>query len=181
LSIDRAKKYVELVSVEQGSIPIVKIMSKKEEFDKAKKGKLRAREVAMNNRHKEVQLTWGSTPSDITHKLERVREDLEKGLKVDLIFAPKKGQVLPMPEERQVQVQDIVDMMSDVGKERKPRDQGRTLTAFFLQGNTPASSGVQTAPKVPKKIRRQEELKARERLKYQKRNPDGDVVDIYQD
>ena len=180
-TIDRTKEYVELISAEQGSIPIVKIISKKKEFDKMKKLKQRAREVAMNNRHKEVQLTWGSTSSDMAHKLERVREELEKGLKVDLVFAPKKGQILPRPEERQAQIQEIVDMMADVGKEWKLRDQRRAVVAIFLQGNAPAASGVQIVQKIPKKIRRKEELKAREMLKSQRRNPDGDIVDINKD
>jgi translation initiation factor IF-3 len=173
--INRKEKYVELVSAEEGSTPIVKIMDQKEQYRKEKRLKLRAREVAMNNRHKEVQLTWGSTPSDMGHKLERVRQELEKGLKVDLVFAPKKGQVLPRPAERQMQIQEILDMMADVGKEWKEQESGRTLTAVFLQGATSPLSAVQ---KLPKKIRRKE---AMERLKPQKTDSGGDFVDIYQD
>jgi translation initiation factor IF-3 len=180
-TLDRKKQFVELVSVEKDSIPIVKVIATKAVFDKAKQLKAKARETAMSNRHKEIQLTWGSTSKDMTHKLERAREELEKGLKVDLVFAPKKGQILPRPAERQVQIQEIVDMMVDAAKEWKPRDEGKTVTAVFLQGSAPASSKVNTAPKIPKKVRRKEELKARERLKSQKTSSDVDVVDIYQD
>jgi translation initiation factor IF-3 len=180
-AIDRKEKYVELLSAEEGSVPIVRIMDQKEEYKKEKWLKLRAREVAMNNRHKEVQLTWGSTSSDMAHKLERVRQELEKGLKVDLVFAPKKGQVLPKLVERQVQIQEILDLTADVGKEWKVQEHGRTLTAVFLQGTTSPLSAVQTVQKIPKKIRRKEELRAKERLKPQKPDSDGDFVDIYQD
>lgn len=178
LSIDRKKNFVELVNAEQGSIPIVKVMDKKEEFNREKKLKLRAREVAMNNRQKEVQLTWGSTSSDTAHKLERMRQELEKGLRVDLVFTPKKGQVLPKPGEMQVQIQEIVDMMADVAKEWKPREKGRAVTAIFLQGTAPSALEVK---KVPKKVRRREELKERERLKSQKQISDADLINIYQD
>ncbi|KAF8239501.1 hypothetical protein L208DRAFT_1237167 [Tricholoma matsutake] len=175
LTLDRKKKYIELVSAEKDSIPIVKIVDQKEAFAKEKDLKLRARVAAMSNRHKEIQLTWGSTSSDMAHKLERVREELENGFKVDLVFAPKRGQILPKPAERQMQIQEIVDMMADVGREWKSRDEGRTITAIFLQGKAAAASAIEMVPKVPKKIRRKEDLKARERLKSQSTNPDANV------
>jgi translation initiation factor IF-3 len=179
-TLDRKKWFVQLVNAEQDPIPIVKVMEKKKEFQKAKEVKAKAREAAMANRHKEIQLTWGSTPSDMAHKLERAREELEKGLKVDLVFAPKKGQILPQPAERQVQIQEIVSMMVDVAKEWKPQDQGKTVTAVYLQGIS-VTSKVKTDAKIPKRIRRKEELKARDRLKSQRTNSEGYIVDIYQD
>lgn len=166
LMIKPKKTFVELVS-EVGPYPIVKFMSYKAEFDRQKLHKRKARNGAVNSRHKEIQMTWGSTSNDLAHKLERVRDELEKGMKVVLVFAPRKGQILPGPSERHAQTQDIVDMVADIGKEWKPRDEGK-ITAVFLQGNAPTTL-VRTISKVPKSITRKEERRVKESQKIGKK------------
>ncbi|RDB17020.1 hypothetical protein Hypma_002051 [Hypsizygus marmoreus] len=133
-SIDRKNFFVELVSVTPS--PLVKIISKYDTINKRRQDLVRAQAVARKNVTKEVQLTWGAAAADQTHKLERVRHELERGSRVDLIFSHKKKQVLPTPVEMRERVQEVVDMFADVSKEWKDREVRGTMSAIFLQGNT---------------------------------------------
>jgi translation initiation factor IF-3 len=140
-SIDRKRQFVELVSVDHGAV--VKIINKKEAFEKRKQQKVRAKENAKKNTQKEVQLTWGVAAGDLTHKLNKVRQALEKGSKVDLVFAPKKGQPLPTPTEMRKRAQETVDSLADVGKEWKAMEFQRTVVAIFLQGTITQNDALQ--------------------------------------
>lgn len=130
-SLDKRCSFVQLVKAEP---PLVKIISKKMIFDKERVEKARARVSAKKNTQKEVQLTWGADSADQAHKMERMRMELEKGSRVDLVIAHKKKQVLPKPMEMQERVQEMVDSLADVSKEWKDREVRATITAVFLQG-----------------------------------------------
>lgn len=130
-SIDKKCSFVQLIKTDP---PLVKIISKKMIFDKERVEKARARVSAKKNTHKEVQLTWGANSADQAHKIERMRMELEKGSRVDLVIAHKKKQVLPKPAEMRERVQEMVDSLADVSKEWKDREVRATITAVFLQG-----------------------------------------------
>ncbi|KAF8883429.1 hypothetical protein BD779DRAFT_1663157 [Infundibulicybe gibba] len=147
-SINRKTHFVELVSTEP--TPIVKIIDKKEAFEKRKQQKAKAKEVSKKNTQKEVQLTWGAAAGDLSHKIKRVRQELEKGSKVDLVFAPKKGQPLPTPPEMRQRVDEVVEMLSDVAKEWKEKEFQKTAAAIFLQGLSQSDSVVNPLPTVEK-------------------------------
>lgn len=133
-SIDRKTHHIELVREEPN--PIVKIINKKEAFNKRKEQKARMKEVARKCTQKEIQMTWGVASGDLAHKLNKVREELMKGNRVDLVYAPKKGQPLPSPIEMELRAQETVDFLADVGKEWKSREVQRTVTALYLQGTS---------------------------------------------
>lgn len=131
-SIDRKTQFVELVA--EHPAPIVKIIEKKAAYEKRKEQKRRAKEVKRRNIQKEVQLTWGVALGDLEHKLKKVRSDLEKGYRVDLVFAPKSGHELPSPTEMQNRADKTVALLSDVAKEWKPRETRKTMIAIYFQG-----------------------------------------------
>ncbi|KAI0676718.1 hypothetical protein C8Q78DRAFT_40705 [Trametes maxima] len=127
-------QFVELMT-EQPE-PIVKIHDKKLLYDREKTKKL----LQVNKKppeEKEVQLTWGVGTGDLQFKLKKVRAELEDGNRVNLVFAPKKGQVLPTPAEQENIVQEALDLLADVGKERKARTVQKQAVAVFLETMRP--------------------------------------------
>jgi translation initiation factor IF-3 len=133
-SIDRKEFYVELVNDDQ---PIVKILNKKAEFDKAKARTKAKKAAARAPEQKEIQMTWGVAAGDLEHKLNKVRKELEKKNRVDLIFAPKKKQPMPNPDERAAKVDEVFEELKDVGREWKPRTLQKALMTLHLQGLGP--------------------------------------------
>ncbi|KAI0643648.1 hypothetical protein C8Q79DRAFT_914383, partial [Trametes meyenii] len=132
--VDLKTQFLELVT-EQPE-PIVKIHDKKLLFDREKTKKL----LQSNKKppeEKEVQLTWGVGTGDLQFKLKKVRVELEDGNRVNLVFAPKKGQVLPTPAEQEKIVQEALDLLADVGKERKARTVQKQAVAVFLETTRP--------------------------------------------
>jgi translation initiation factor IF-3 len=130
-SIDLKTHFVELVS--ESPNPIVKIISKQAQFGERKAAKAKKKnQVEL----KEVQMTWGVASGDLAHKLRKVRQELEKGNRVDLVYAPKKGQVIPTAKEMEVRVQETLDYTRDVGKEWKPMEVEGAITVIHLQGTS---------------------------------------------
>jgi len=133
-SIDRRKFYVELATDDQ---PIVKILNKKVEFDKAKTRAKAKKAADRPPEQKEIQMTWGVAAGDLAHKLNKVRKELEKRNRVDLVFAPKKKQPLPSPDERAAKADEVLEELKDVGKEYKSRTFQKALMTLHLQGLGP--------------------------------------------
>ncbi|EWC48186.1 hypothetical protein DRE_02290 [Drechslerella stenobrocha 248] len=57
---------------------------------------------------KEIQISWGIDSHDLTHRLERAGKFLEKGNRVELMIAKKKGQSKVTPERLQ-EVMDVIE------------------------------------------------------------------------
>jgi translation initiation factor IF-3 len=132
-SVDLKTHYVELVGEQPD--PTVKIISKKDTFDKFKERKAKMKSTAKNEiEQKEIQLTWGVASGYLAHKLKKVRQELEKGNRVNVLYARKRGQRLPSPQEMEARVQETLDLMRDVGEEWKQRDVQRAVTVIHLQG-----------------------------------------------
>jgi translation initiation factor IF-3 len=129
--------HVELVT--DNPSPIVKIIDTKAALLKFKEQKKHDREVARAQAHKEVQLTWGVASGDLAHKLNKVRQELVKGRRVDLIFAPKKGQILPTKQGIEVRLKETMDSLADVGKEYLPREERKNIVALYLKPSQPPS------------------------------------------
>jgi len=125
------KYFVELVS--ENPAPIVKVVDSREVYHKSKEREARVK-AGRQPEKKEIQLTWGVASEDLAHKLKKVRAELERGIRVDLIYAPKKGQPFPTQEEIHLRVQETVNMMADIGKEWKPREIKKSAVAIYLQG-----------------------------------------------
>ncbi|KAG8851999.1 hypothetical protein FRB96_009015 [Tulasnella sp. 330] len=122
--IDKAKEICILLSRKP---PVVTIMSKQEALEKRKadKEKLKAQKAAQAE-SKVIQMTWGVEAGDLTHKVAKMKRELEKGNHVELILAKKKKVPVPPPAEREERVTEIVTLLQDVAREIS-----RTRTPFI--------------------------------------------------
>ena len=130
-SIDPRTHHVELVA--DAPDPIVKIVDTKKAREKYKEAKKRAQAAARAQVRKEIQLTWGVAAGDLAHKLEKVRQELVGGRKVDLIFASRKGQTVPTKQAMNVRLNGVLESLADVGQEYLPREWRGHMIALHLK------------------------------------------------
>lgn len=133
--------FLELVS--ENPEPIVRVICRKDRHEKLKEIKQKRKDSKRED--KEIQLTWGVAAGDLQHKLKKVRQELQKGNRVSLVFAPKKGQSPLSAAQMASKVQETVDSLADVGKEWKLRDVQKATTAIHFQGiNTGISASSES-------------------------------------
>ena len=130
-SIDRTTHHIELVA--DAPDPVVKIVNTKQARERYKEAKKRAQAAARAQVRKEIQLTWGVAAGDLAHKLEKARQELVGGRKVDLIFASKKGQAVPTKQAMDTRLKDALDTLADVGKEYRARGEQKNIVALYLK------------------------------------------------
>ena len=130
-SIDRKTHHVELVADRPD--PIVKVVNTREAREKYRELKKRAQAAARAQVRKEIQVTWGVAAGDLAHKLEKARNELVGGKKVDLIFATKKGQAVPTTQEMDTRLKGALETLAGVGKEYLPREVRKTMTVLYLK------------------------------------------------
>jgi len=83
---------------------------------------------------KERQLTWVTAGADLQHKLQSIRDDLEKGnARLDIQFLPKAGVKSPSLEEMNKRLDDMVAMFEDISNQWKDRTFRGRGAALFLQ------------------------------------------------
>lgn len=98
--------------------PIVTIMPKEEALEKRKADRAwQKAQKAAQAESKVIQMTWGVESRDLTHKVAKMRRELEKGNHVELIVAKKKNVPVPPPAEREARVTEIVARLQEVAKE----------------------------------------------------------------
>ncbi|KIK07643.1 hypothetical protein K443DRAFT_168371 [Laccaria amethystina LaAM-08-1] len=167
-SIDEKTHYVELVS--ETPAPLVKIFDKAEEKIRYLARKAQAKASAQRNQRKEIQLTWSTQPGDIAHKLAKVREELEKGCRVDLVFAPKKKTNCPPIMVMRQRLDEFVAGCADLSSEWRERVFERGMGLVFLQSKVE----IQVPDKedfrglLPKSVLRRQEKMLKEREKEKK-------------
>lgn len=137
-SVNPKTHFVELATEDPN--PLVKIVSKEDLKAKIKEQRLKKKLAGKSMEQKEIQLTWGVAAGDLEHKLSKVRRELEKGNRVDLVYAPKKGQPLPNPAEMELRMQETVEKLADVGKEWKPKQVQKHMSVIYFQGHTRTQS-----------------------------------------
>jgi len=130
-SIDPQEVFIELVN--EKPQPIVKIISKRDRYVKQKEWRKKQREVALSNMRKEIQLTWGIEPGDLEHKLDKARRDIEKGIRVELVFAPKANQRPPSPAAMQNRLNETTQKISEFAMEWSPRRVERGVVILYLK------------------------------------------------
>lgn len=113
--------------------PICKIMGNKElwehERTKTKKTKAPAQKV------KTIELNWAIDGNDLNHRLDRIREFLEKGYRVEVMMAGKRKGRKATQEEAEALVRSVKSVVDEVpgAKEMKDMD-GKVLgqaTLYF--------------------------------------------------
>ncbi|KLO09927.1 hypothetical protein SCHPADRAFT_999941 [Schizopora paradoxa] len=127
-SIDLKHEYVELVSNDP---PIVKIINRREANAARKEVKERMR-MQPRNEMKEVQMTWGVAAADLDHKLKKAEEELERGNRVSLVFAPRSKRPIPKPQELQAFLDEVAEKVSTFGRESQPRTLEKNVAVMYL-------------------------------------------------
>lgn len=154
-----------IVELIEENPPIVKLLDIKEARAATLEERLRAKRKGGTEDLKEAQLTWTIDPADEAHRLQKVREDLEKGnVKFDLTFQTKKKQKPPPRSEMQAKIEGIAESLEDVAKQWKPYEITYTSATLYLQSKTRVSTKVskeELMERVPKHIQLKEERKAR--------------------
>ncbi|EAL20718.1 hypothetical protein CNBE0830 [Cryptococcus deneoformans B-3501A] len=151
-----------LVSVD-GEYPVVKLVSKAEERDREKekeeKSKVK-RKISMEE--KEVQVSWQSAKGDLGHKLEMAKGILEKGDRVQVVFANRRRAEPGILEE--------------VGKKWKEDDKNRGLWVLYYNPLDSVRQEVEKkvleaeqAKKEEKEKAKQEKLEARRKKEERRR------------
>ena len=121
------------------SVGVCKVIQKKEAFDKAKERTAlqKAKRKANHVEQKELQLTWGVTLNDLTHKLKRAQLTLEGGGRLSLnVSAPKDSHVPSRPEREMFLEMCREQLGQKDGKLAvwKPEVWSGSSTALFLRG-----------------------------------------------
>ncbi|KAL2760415.1 hypothetical protein ACRALDRAFT_1059771 [Sodiomyces alcalophilus JCM 7366] len=124
-------------------IAICKIVDRAEERRRAaqreKERKAKARQAA-KSKQKEVEVGWAIAQHDLDIKLGRARGFLEKGYKVDVVVARKRGARAADRPEMEELVKSVRELLTSVpgAKERKASegDYGRTMR-FYFEGQAP--------------------------------------------
>lgn len=83
---------------------------------------------------KEVQLSWGVTAHDLSHKLNKAKELLGKGARVTVVLKDKKGADSVGKEGRKVVMQSVEKQLEGKGKLVKaPSTQGGMVLMEFVR------------------------------------------------
>lgn len=165
-----------LVSVD-GEYPVVKLVNKAQERDRAKeKGEKSKVKRKISMEEKEVQVSWQSAKGDLGHKLEMAKGILEKGDRVQVVFANRR-RAEPINER---QKEEIVAMfegtLEEVGKKWKEDDKNRGLWVLYYNPLDSVRQEVEKkvleaerAKKKEKEEAKQEKLEARRKKEERRR------------
>ncbi|KAF8901542.1 hypothetical protein CPB85DRAFT_125344 [Mucidula mucida] len=131
-------KKVKLQLVTSVPKPIVKIIDRaierqaRQQQKEDKKGKAKGK--------KEFQMGWNIAPGDLGHKLRSVRKELEKGAKVDLVFAMEKGaeqrgKAPPKTSDMEAKIDAVMEELGDVARRYRETDMiaHRGIAVVFLE------------------------------------------------
>lgn len=132
-SLNPAEQFLELVG-NNPEQPIVKLKNKKEHFQKQKEWNKRQKVVASSNVQKEIQMSWGVEVGDLTHKLKKVRKELEKGNRVELVFSPKVPQRPPTAAHMTARLQEATVHLVEFAREWSPRKVEGAVAILYLKG-----------------------------------------------
>ncbi|KAF6817342.1 Translation initiation factor IF-3 [Colletotrichum sojae] len=127
----------------QPQFAICKIINKRDEKEKERAmEKSRKEQSRKATRIKELEINWAIAPNDLQHKLRQMRTFLQKGFKVDVLLAKKKGSRVANRDEADALIQAIRDAKSEVrgAKEWKEPD-GKPLKVLKLYFSGSTSSG----------------------------------------
>lgn len=135
-SIDRKTQSLVVVAPgEPGTPPICKIMDKKamREAEKAKAKATRSSAVTV----KTIELNWAIDGNDLAHRLQRMKDFLGKGNRVEVLLAAKRKGRKASEKEAQILLEKIRGAIGEVegAKESKPMEGRMEGTEGQMLGN----------------------------------------------
>lgn len=126
-SMDRKTQSLVVVALsEAGAPPICKIMDKKamREAEKARAKAARSSAVTV----KTVELNWAIDGNDLAHRLQRIKDFLGRGNRVEVLLAAKRKGRKASEEEAERLLERIRGAIGEVDGARESRDmEGRLL------------------------------------------------------
>ena len=118
-SINTPKEYVlQLDPASKDPIPIVQIMCRQELIQRIYRQEDSVRNQKRAEKHKrpkQLELNWAISVNDLLLKMKQMKEFLEKGKKVELLFANRRGQRKASPEEAQALLETVRAKIDEAG------------------------------------------------------------------
>ena len=116
---------------------LVKLVGRREAAAREKAQRIQAQASRRASEEKEIQFAWSIGAGDLQHKLRKVRQELERGVRVQLVFAGKAtGSAQRVSGTRAKQnalIGQVVEELADVGREWRIRDERRNMVVVYLQ------------------------------------------------
>ncbi|KAH9956771.1 hypothetical protein BC827DRAFT_1229151 [Russula dissimulans] len=116
---------------------LVKIVDRRDAAARERAQRTKAQASRRATEEKEIQFAWGIGTADVQHKLRKARQELERGVRVQLVFARKAtggaGRDVGTRAKQTTLVTNVVESLADVGKEWRVRDERRNMVVIYLQ------------------------------------------------
>ena len=116
---------------------LVKLVDRRVAAAREKTQRLKAHASRKASEEKEIQFAWSIGAADVQHKLRKARQELERGVRVQLVFARKvsggSGRDSRTGAEQNGLVAQVVEELADVVREWRMRDERRNMVVVYLQ------------------------------------------------
>ena len=116
---------------------LVKLVDRREAVAREKTQRIKAQASRRASEEKEIQFAWSIGVGDVQHKLRKARQELERRVRVQLVFARKATggaeRDSGTPAKQNALVEQVVEELADVGREWRMRDERRNMVVVYLQ------------------------------------------------
>ena len=122
---------------------LVKLVDRKEAAAREKTQRLKVQASRKASEEKEIQFAWSIGTGDVQHKLRKARQELERGARVQLVFARKASGGSQRDSGTRAKqnglVSQVVEELMDVAREWRMRDEQRNMVVVYLQDHRRAN------------------------------------------
>lgn len=134
-----AQTLEELEDREMRDSPVCRIIDKQRHAREAEARKKEARKKELNR--KELELNWAIAPNDLQYRLKQLRGFLEKGRRVELMVAKKRGGRAATADEARALMEALAEAATEVGATEVKRE-GRFpgVARIIYEGKRPKGS-----------------------------------------
>jgi translation initiation factor IF-3 len=116
---------------------LVKLVDRREAAAREKTQRLKAQVTRKAREEKEIQIAWSIGAADLQHKLRKARQELERGVRVQLVFARKGSGGSERDSGTRAKqnglVAQVVEKLTDVAREWRMRDERMNMVVVYLQ------------------------------------------------
>ncbi|KAI0167339.1 hypothetical protein BJ166DRAFT_519665 [Pestalotiopsis sp. NC0098] len=129
----------ELEDREMRDSPVCRIVDKQRHKREAEARAKEARKKELNR--KELELNWAIAPNDLQHRLKQLRGFLEKGRRVELMVAKKRGGRVATADEARLLMDALSETATEVGAtEVKREGKFPGVARIIYEGKRPKGS-----------------------------------------
>ena len=120
-----------------GGYALVRLVDRREAAAREKAQRIKAQASRKATEEKEILFAWGIAAADVQHKLRKARQELGRGVRVQLVFARRAGGGFERDSgtrtKQHALVTQVIDALEDVAKEWRTRDERRNMMVVYLQ------------------------------------------------